>query len=206
MLLWSKSSEQTTCPEHTTGRTESSPTKKCPKQLRWESSSCSPNFKQETPRLHTGVACDRPEPTKTPKLQPIPEVVWQQPPETFTDQYSLDNTTNDSTKQQTIKKTLASQTSPPKGIQPQNYAVTMEQPPGNQTRNEQVPFLNCSNNCSTDIQESKQHVTTTFIRHTTLPPLTTTTTLIEERLVRDEQTNGVYLPLTSTVVLKPKQE
>ena len=37
-------------------------------------------------------------------------------------------------------------------------------------------------------------------------PLTTATPLIEEGLVRDEQTNELYLPLTSTVVLKRKQE
>ena len=41
---------------------------------------------------------------------------------------------------------------------------------------------------------------------TTTPPLTIATPLIEEGLVRDEQTNEVYLPLTSTVVLKRKQE
>ena len=41
---------------------------------------------------------------------------------------------------------------------------------------------------------------------TTTPPLTTATPLIEEGLVRDEQTNEVYLPLTPTVVLKRKQE
>ena len=41
---------------------------------------------------------------------------------------------------------------------------------------------------------------------TTTPPLTNLTPLIEERLVRDEQINEVYLPLTSTVVLKQKKE
>ena len=41
---------------------------------------------------------------------------------------------------------------------------------------------------------------------TTIPPLTTATPLIEEGLVPDEQTNEVYLPLTSTVVLKRRQE
>ena len=41
---------------------------------------------------------------------------------------------------------------------------------------------------------------------TTSPPLTTATPLIEEGLVRDEKTNEIYLPLTSTVVLKRKQE
>ena len=40
----------------------------------------------------------------------------------------------------------------------------------------------------------------------TTPPLTTATPLIEEGLVRDEQTNELYLPLTSTVVLKQRQE
>ena len=55
-------------------------------------------------------------------------------------------------------------------------------------------------NCPTDIQISEQHVTTTLTK--TIPPLTTETPLIEEGLARDEQTNEVYLPLTSTVVLK----
>ena len=40
----------------------------------------------------------------------------------------------------------------------------------------------------------------------TTPALTTATPLIEEGLVRDEQTNEVYLPLRSAVVLKRKQE
>ena len=41
---------------------------------------------------------------------------------------------------------------------------------------------------------------------TTTPPLTTAAPLIEEGLLRDEQTNEIYLSLTSTVVLKRKQE
>ena len=40
----------------------------------------------------------------------------------------------------------------------------------------------------------------------TTSPLTIATPLIEEGLVRDEQTNQIYLPLTSTVILKRKQE
>ena len=42
--------------------------------------------------------------------------------------------------------------------------------------------------------------------HTTTPALNSATPLIEEGLVRDEQTNEVCLQLTSTVVLKRKQE
>ena len=34
-----------------------------------------PNFTLETPRLHSGAACDRQETTETPKTPPIPEVV-----------------------------------------------------------------------------------------------------------------------------------
>ena len=52
----------------------------------------------------------------------------------------------------------------------------------------------------------EQHVVTTPNRDTTTPLLTTATPLIEEGLVRDEQTNELYLPLTSTVLLKRKQE
>ena len=132
----------------------------------------------------------------------IPELVWQQPTEIVTDRDYLNNTNNDST----LKTNVASQTSPPNGTQPQNHVVATEQPWGNQTGNELVPFLNCSTNSSTDTQNTAQHVVTTFKGDTTTPPLTTATPLFEEGLVRKEQTDEVYLPLTSTVVLKRKQE
>ena len=108
--------------------------------------------------------------------------------------------------QETSKTTVANQTSPPKGTQPQNYVVTTEHPPGNQTGNEPVPVLNCFENCPTDIKISQQHVTTTNTGDTTISLLTTTTALFEESLLRDDQTNEVYCPLTSTVVLTRKQE
>ena len=82
----------------------------------------------------------------------------------------------------------------------------MEHPPGKQTGNEPVPFLNCFKNSSTDTQKPEQHVTITFNGDTTTPPLITATPLLGEGLVREEQTNEVYLPLPSTVVLKRKQE
>ena len=100
---------------------------------------------------------------------------------------------------------MASQTSTPKRNKSQNYVDTTEQPPGNQTGNEPVPFLDCSKNSSPNIQNVEQHVVTTPNGDTT-SLLTTATPLIEERLVQDEQTNEIYLPLTSTVVLKRKQE
>ena len=102
--------------------------------------------------------------------------------------------------------TAASKTSPPKRIQPQNYVIATEQSSGNQTGNDPAPFFNCSNNCPTDIKDSENHATTTPTEDTTIPPLTITTPLIEEGLVRDEQTKGVYLPISSTIGLKRKQE
>ena len=82
----------------------------------------------------------------------------------------------------------------------------MKQSPKNQTGIEPVPFLICSKKCPTDVQDSEQHATITPTEDTTIPHLTISTPLSEEGLVKDEQTNEFYLPLTSTVVLKLKQE
>ena len=202
MLPWSKCSKLTASPESTTRGTKPSPAKKCTKQLRWECPSCSPNFKLKTPCLHSGAACDRPETNEISKLPPIPEVNWQQPTEIVTDQDNLNNTHDDLT----LKTNVLSQTSPPKGTQPQNHVDATEQPSGNQTGNEPVPFLDCSKKSSTDIQNTEQHAVTTLNGNTTTPPLATATPLMEEALVRDKQTDEVYLPLTSKVVLKRKQE
>ena len=163
--------------------------------------SCSLTFKLRTPRLRSRVASDRPQINEKSKLPPIPEVVWQQHRENDIKQDKLNNINKDST----FKTNVASQTLPPKGIQSQNYVDTTEHPPKNQTRNELVPFLDCSQN-STNTQNAEQHVVTTSTGNTTASPLTTATSLIEEGLVRDEHTNEIYLPLTSTVVLKRKQE
>ena len=121
-------------PKQTTGRAKSSPTEKVSTQLRWQCSSCSPNFQLKTPHFHSGAACDRPETTKTQKLPPIPEV---------TDLSPLNNINNGSPKiyiHQNSKMTVGSQTSPPKLTQPLNYVVATEQAPRIQTeRTSTVP-------------------------------------------------------------------
>ena len=152
------------------------------------------------PGRHSGAAHDRLE-TKTSNLPPIPDVVWRQPTEINKNQDKINKTTNDST----LKINVANQTSPPRGTQPQNHVDTTEQSSGNQTGNEPVLFLDCSKNYSTSTQNTEQHVVTNPNGDTTASPLTAATPLIEEGLVRDEQTNEIYLPLTSTVVLKRKQ-
>ena len=153
------------------------------------------------PRPHSGPACDRQETNEKSKLPPIPDVVWQQPTENDTNQDNLNKITNDLT----LKTNVASQTSPPKKTQPQNHVDATENSSG-KPGNEPVPFLDCPKKSSTNTQNTEQHVVTTPNGLTTTPPLTTATPPIEEGLVRDEQTNEVYLPLTSTVVLKRKQE
>ena len=198
MSLWWKRSGQSASPEQMSHSEK-------PKQLRCQNSSCSSNFKLKTPLFRSGAACDRPETFKTPKLPPIPELVWQQAAETFTDQYNLNIINYDSKKYftpETSETTVASHTLPPKGNQPQNYVVATDYSPGNQTGDESVKFLNCSENRFTDIQGSEKHAKTTFIGDTTTPPLTKTTPLIEERPARDEETKEFYLPITCTVVLK----
>ena len=95
---------------------------------------------------------------------------------------------------------------PPKGTQPQKYVDATEQSSGNKTGNEPVSFLSCSKDFSTNSQNTEQLIMTTPNKEMTTPPLNTATPLIEERLMRDDQTNELYPPLTSTVVLKRKQE
>ena len=124
-------------------------------------------------------------------------------------QYNKKNTNNDSTlhcTRETQKTTVVSQTSPPKGMPTHAHFIATGQSPGNQTGSGQVPFLNCSRKCPIDSQELEQHTATTLTGDTTIPLLAITTPLIEEGLVRAEQTNEVYLPLTHMVVMKRKQE
>ena len=201
MLFWSKYSKKTISTKLTTRRTKPKPAKYCSKQLRWKSPSRSPSFKLKTQCLHSGPGCDRTETKEKSKLPPIPEVVWQQPTENDTNQDILINITNDSS----LKTNVASQTSLPKGTQPLSHEDATEQSLG-KTGISPVPFLDCPKNSFTNAQNTEQHVVTTPNGLTTTPLLTTATPLIEEGLVRDEQTNEVYLPLTSTVVLKRKPE
>ena len=75
------------------------------------------------PRLHSGAACHRPETNEISRLPPNPEVVWQQPTETTTDQDNINNANND----WTLKTKVASQPSPPKGTQPQNHVNNLQE-------------------------------------------------------------------------------
>ena len=97
----SQHSKQAAYPGQETNWTGPSPTKRHPKQYNRECPGCSPTFKLEMPRLHYEAAIDKSETTKT-ILPPIPEVVWQQPPETSVETSKLviiDNDPNNETTQ-----------------------------------------------------------------------------------------------------------
>ena len=158
-----------------------------------------------TPELH--LRNRRTPHQQNSKFLPISKVVWWQLPETYTNQHKLDKIYNDvaiNTTQETqgFKDTqlsdVASQTSPPKGIQPQSSVAA----PGKHTGNEPVPFLHCSNCCPTDVQYSDEHIMTTLNVESSIPTLTKTTPHNEQRLVKNEQNNELYRPLTSLGVLK----
>ena len=100
---------------------------------------------------------------------------------------------------------VASQTSPPGRFQLQSSGTATEQF-REKSRNEYVLFLDNSNSCPNDNQESRDNIMTTSHGDHSKSPLTSTTPYFEQRLVRDGQTNKLYLPLTSTVVLRHKQE
>ena len=147
-------------------------------------------------------------------MSSIPEVVWQQPPETPVNHHKRENKHNESanntiqTTQELENKQLidvASQTLPPKGFQLESSGTAAEQF-REKSGNEQVLFLDDSNICPTDIQDSREQMMTTPDGYSNISPLISSTPHIEEKLMRDEQTNEMYLPLTSTVVLKRKQE
>ena len=101
---------------------------------------------------------------------------------------------------------VAKRISPPEGIQPQNPGTAMEQSKRSQTRNKPVPFLSRSKIFLTVIRESDRNKTTTLNGFTKIYSLALTTPHIEESLVRDKQTDGLCIQLTSTPVLKRKQE
>ena len=161
------------------------------------------------PRLHSRVAIDRPETTHL-KLPPITEVVWQQAQETNLPNIyqTFTNETHKSTHMPESKqrKDVESQTSPMKETSPQVSVSAPEPLLGNQTRSAVVPSLNDSKKPSSEIQENEIDMTTSDNGDDNIPPPVITISQIEERLVRDEITKELYIPLSSTIVQKRKKE
>ena len=161
------------------------------------------------PRLHSGAAIDRPETTQL-KLPPIPEVVWQQPQETPVSNIyqTVTNETHQNTHMPKSKQRsdVESQTSPIKETSPQVSVSSTEPLLGNQIRSPLVPSLNDSKKSSSESLRYKTDMTTCDSGDSNISPPPITISQIEERLVRDDSTSELYMPLSSTIVLKRKKE
>ena len=101
---------------------------------------------------------------------------------------------------------VESQTSPMKETLPQVSVSSTEPLLGNQTRSPLVTSLNDSKKPNSEIQRYETDMATCHSGDSNISPPPITISQIEEQLVRDETTNELYMPLSSTIVLKRKKK
>ena len=166
-------------------------------------------LKLKTPTLHSGAAIDRPETTKL-LLPPMPEVVWQQPQETHllnihktSTTGTHENTHMPESKQRNDEK---SQMLPMKETSSQVSGSSKELFLGNQTGSTLVQSLNDSKKPQSEIQRHELNKIANDKGDDNISPPKVTNSQIEEQLRRDDITNELYMPLSSTIVLKRKKE
>ena len=104
------------------------------------------------------------------------------------------------------KNDVDSQTSPIRETSPQECRSGTEPLPGNQFRSTPLQCLNNSQENQPETSEISADTTASHSADDNSPTPKTTASQIEGRLVRDETTNELYMPLSSTVVLKRKKE
>ena len=150
------------------------------------------------PRLHSGAAIDTREITKRP---PLPEVALQQPQETHLIDINFYSTIIIKS-----KNDVDSQTSPLRETSPQVSGSDTESLLGNQTRSTSVQCPSDSKKQQHEIHRNGTDMTTYAIGEVNSSRPKFTTSQIEERLMRDDFTNELYMPLSSTIVLKRKKK
>ena len=160
------------------------------------------------PSLHSGAATDRPETTHL-TLPPIPEVVWQQPQESHLTNIHKTSTTethkNPHMPEVKQRSDVESQTSPMKESSSQASVSSTEPLLGNQTRSTLVQSLNDSKEPQPKTQRHELNITANDIGDDNFSSPKITASQMEEQLVRDDITNELYVPLSSTIVLKRKK-
>ena len=104
------------------------------------------------------------------------------------------------------KKDVQLQTSPIKETSSQVSGCDTDSFLENQTRSTPVQCPNDFKKQQTEIQRDETDLTTYGNGHDNISTPEITTSQIEERLVRDDITNELYMPLSSTIVLKRKKE
>ena len=161
------------------------------------------------PRLQSGAATGRPEITQL-TLPPIPEVVWLQTQETNVANIhkTLTNETHKNTHMPESKQRndVESQRIPMKETSCQVSGSSTEPLLGDQTGNTSVQWPNDSKKQQHEIQRNEIHIKTLDNGDDNISTPVITTSQIEERLLRDDFTNELYMPLSSTIVLKRKKE
>ena len=101
---------------------------------------------------------------------------------------------------------VEAQTSPIKETSSQVSGSDTEPLLENQTRSIPVQCPNDSKKQQNEIQRDEKDLTAYGIRDDNISPPEVTTSQIEEQLGRDDITNELYMPLSSTIVLKRKKE
>ena len=142
------------------------------------------------PRPHSGAATDRPKVTHL-TLPPIPEVVWQQPQETHLT---------------TIHNDFTNETHKDTHMPKQKNDVEAQMSPIKIPRIIPVQCPNDSNKQQNENQRNEIGLLTYGNGDNTISPPEITISQIQEQLVRDDITNELYMPLSSTIVLKRKKE
>ena len=106
----------------------------------------------------------------------------------------------------TQKNDVESQTSPMKETPPQVSGPSTEPPQGNQTGNTPVQSLNDSNKTKSVLQRHEMNIIANDHGDDNISSPKTTNSQIEEQLVRNDITNEVYMPLSSTTGPKRKKK
>ena len=101
---------------------------------------------------------------------------------------------------------VESQTSPIKETSTQVSVSSTEPLLGDQTRSALVPSLNDSTQPSSEIQRNEIDMMNSDSGDDNITPPAITISQIAEQLLRDDMTNELYMPLSSSIVLKRKKE
>ena len=101
---------------------------------------------------------------------------------------------------------VESQTSPMKETSPHVSGSNTDPLLESQTGSTLVQSLNDSKNPQFEIQRHEMDMTVDDHGDDNISPPKITTSQIEQQLVRDDTTNELYMPLSSTIVLKRKKD
>ena len=148
-------------------------------------------------------------------LPPIPDDVWQQPPETSLETTNLFNIVDEHSIE-TIQNTLMTesqhnvdvelQASLSKGTSPQKFGPNTELVQGDDKRSASVTLLRNSRNSQPEIHETAGGSTANSIGDDNIPPLTKLAPHVEETLLRNDDTNELYMPLSTTFLKRKKTD